>query len=37
MNILKIAALAVVAVLAGSCCPNTKPAPTQPAYVAPAK
>lgn len=28
---------AAAAILAASCCPNTAPAPSKPAYVAPSK
>jgi hypothetical protein len=35
---MKIAFIAAAAaLLAASCCPNTAPAPTKPAYVAPTK
>jgi len=40
MKLIKFALLAVTAAsftILGSCCPNKAPAPSQPAYVAPAK
>jgi hypothetical protein len=37
MKFAKIIVLAAGSILAVSCCPNAAPAPSKPAYVAPAK